>query len=132
MIDRDVVIRGCPEATLVARGQGPIFRVTRKGRLRISQLALYSGPQPTALALVELEAGARLVAREVGFLAVPLANGGGVAIYDSTTTIVEGGERIRRGHTNGPIRVALPAGYLDHLDDLTVPDDADVMALSGG
>ena len=42
------------------------------------------------------------------------------------------GERIRRGHTNGPIRVALPAGYLDHLDDLTVPDDADVMALSGG
>ena len=37
--------------------------------------------------------------------------------------IVEGGERIRRGHTNGPIRVALPFGYLDHLDDLTVPDD---------
>ena len=46
--------------------------------------------------------------------------------------IVPGGERIRRGHTNGPIRVALPAGYLDHLDDMTVPDDAHVMALSGG
>ena len=43
-----------------------------------------------------------------------------------------GGERIRRGHTNGPIRVALPDGYLDHLDDVTVPDDSHVMALSGG
>jgi len=46
--------------------------------------------------------------------------------------LVDGGERIRRGHTNGPIRVALPNGYLDHLDDLTVPDDAHLMALSGG
>ena len=55
-----------------------------------------------------------------------------IAELDPTVTLVEGGERIRRGHTNGPIRVALPAGYLDHLDDLTVPDDADVMALSGG
>ncbi len=55
-----------------------------------------------------------------------------IAALDPMLRIVEGGERIRRGHTNGPIRVALPAGYLDHLDDLTVPDDADVMALSGG
>ena len=55
-----------------------------------------------------------------------------IAAVDHTITIVEGGERIRRGHTNGPIRVALPEGYLDHLDDLTVPDDASVMALSGG
>ena len=55
-----------------------------------------------------------------------------IAQLDPTTAIVEGGERIRRGHTNGPIRVVLPAGYLDHLDDLTVPDDGDVMALSGG
>jgi nifR3 family TIM-barrel protein len=46
--------------------------------------------------------------------------------------LVPGGERIRRGHTNGPIRVALPAGYLDDPDDVTPPDDADVMALSGG
>ena len=51
---------------------------------------------------------------------------------DPELRIVAGGERIRRGHTNGPIRVALPAGYLDHLDDLTVPDDGHVMALSGG
>lgn len=55
-----------------------------------------------------------------------------IAALDPMIRIVEGGERIRRGHTNGPIRVALPAGYLDHLDDLTVPDDADVLALSGG
>lgn len=55
-----------------------------------------------------------------------------IAETDPATLIVEGGERIRRGHTNGPIRVALPDGYLDHLDDLTVPDDGEVMALSGG
>ena len=51
---------------------------------------------------------------------------------DHTTEIVPGGERIRRGHTNGPIRVALPEHYLDHLDDDVVPDDDTVMALSGG
>lgn len=55
-----------------------------------------------------------------------------IAELDPALTIVEGGERIRRGHTNGPIRVVLPNGYLDHLDDLVVPDDNDVMALSGG
>ncbi len=55
-----------------------------------------------------------------------------IAALDPATAIVPGGERIRRGHTNGPIRVALPAGYLDHLDDAAVPDDDDVMALSGG
>ena len=55
-----------------------------------------------------------------------------------STPIVEGGERIKRGHTNGPIDVAIPDGWLDgqvrgSLDtDVTVPDDADVMALSGG
>jgi nifR3 family TIM-barrel protein len=46
--------------------------------------------------------------------------------------VVDGGERIRRGKTNGPIRVVLPDGYLTRLDDMTVPDDDDVMALSGG
>jgi nifR3 family TIM-barrel protein len=55
-----------------------------------------------------------------------------IAPLDPTLALVEGGERIRRGHTNGPIRVALPHGYLQRLDDLTVPDDGHVMALSGG
>jgi nifR3 family TIM-barrel protein len=55
-----------------------------------------------------------------------------IAALDGNTVLVKGGERIRRGHTNGPIRVALPEGYLDHLDDDTVPDDSHVMALSGG
>ncbi len=55
-----------------------------------------------------------------------------IAELDPATVIVDGGERIRRGHTNGPIRVALPNGYLDDLDDITPPDDAHVMALSGG
>jgi hypothetical protein len=59
-----------------------------------------------------------------------------LAGLDPAMTVVEGGERIRRGHTNGPIRVALPDGFLDDRDalehDLTVPADDDVMALSGG
>ena len=55
-----------------------------------------------------------------------------IAALDPTMTVVPGGERIRRGHTNGPIRVVLPDGYLDDLDDDTPPDDAQVMALSGG
>jgi len=55
-----------------------------------------------------------------------------IATLDPLMNVVEGGQRIRRVHTNGPIRVVLPNGYLDHLDDVVVPDDADVMALSGG
>ena len=55
-----------------------------------------------------------------------------IADLEPTLELVAGGERIRRGHTNGPIKVVLPYGYLDHLDDDEVPDDAHVMALSGG
>jgi nifR3 family TIM-barrel protein len=55
---------------------------------------------------------------------------------DRTLTVVDGGERIKRGHTNGPIKVSLPGGFLDDPlaleHDVTVPDDNDVMALSGG
>jgi nifR3 family TIM-barrel protein len=59
-----------------------------------------------------------------------------LAELDRALPVVDGGDRIRRGHTNGPIRVALPNGFLadrgalEH--DLSVPDDAAVMALSGG
>ena len=59
-----------------------------------------------------------------------------VAGLDPTLRVVDGGERIRRGHTNGPVKVSLPDGFLDDLEalehDLAVPDDNDVMALSGG
>jgi nifR3 family TIM-barrel protein len=61
-----------------------------------------------------------------------------VADLDPAARIVAGGERIKRGHTNGPIKVSLPDGWLDDrrrddlLDDMTVPDDDHVMALSGG
>jgi nifR3 family TIM-barrel protein len=59
-----------------------------------------------------------------------------VAALEPTLHVVAGGERIRRGHTNGPIRVALPDGFLDDVarleHDAGVPDDDDVMALSGG
>jgi nifR3 family TIM-barrel protein len=51
---------------------------------------------------------------------------------DPDLELVPGGERITRGHSNGPIRVALPDGYLDDLDSCEIPDDDDVMALSGG
>ncbi len=55
---------------------------------------------------------------------------------DPTVLPVEGGSRIRRGHTNGPIKVALPEGFLDDVDALDdrweIPDDDHVLALSGG
>jgi len=54
------------------------------------------------------------------------------ARLDRTMSVVDGGERLARGHTNGPIKVVLPDGYLDNRDDMTVPDDGREMALSGG
>ena len=55
---------------------------------------------------------------------------------DPATCVVDGGERIKRGHTNGPIKVGAADGWTVGRDalgaDVTVPDDADVMALSGG
>jgi nifR3 family TIM-barrel protein len=55
-----------------------------------------------------------------------------VAELDPAMGMVTGGERIKRGHTNGPIRVSLPEHFLDDRDELVIPDDNDVMALSGG
>jgi nifR3 family TIM-barrel protein len=55
-----------------------------------------------------------------------------IALLDHDAVLVPGGERIVRGHSNGPIRVALPDGYLDHLEDETPPDDAAAVAVSGG
>ncbi len=51
---------------------------------------------------------------------------------DGSLELVPGGERIKRGHTNGPIKVSLPEHFLDDRDDFVIPDDAHVMALSGG
>ncbi|MGH9134535.1 MAG: tRNA dihydrouridine synthase DusB [Ilumatobacteraceae bacterium] len=55
-----------------------------------------------------------------------------LAGLDPSAELVDGGERIKRGHANGPIKVALPDGYLDHPDDVTIPDDDAVLAVSGG
>jgi nifR3 family TIM-barrel protein len=54
------------------------------------------------------------------------------AEMDRSIALVAGGERLTRGHTNGPIRVVLPEGYLENADDMTVPDDDKVATLSGG
>lgn len=54
------------------------------------------------------------------------------ARMDRSMRLVDGGERLTRGHTNGPIKVVLPENYLRDRDDLTVPDDDKVAALSGG
>ena len=51
---------------------------------------------------------------------------------DPAMTIVPGGERIRRGHTNGPIRVASRTATSTTSTTTSRPDDDDVMALSGG
>ena len=51
---------------------------------------------------------------------------------DRAMNLVPGGERFARGHTNGPIKVVLPEGYLESRDDMVAPDDSDVVALSGG
>lgn len=52
---------------------------------------------------------------------------------EPTVEPVPGAGRLTRGHTNGPIKVALPEGYLDHLDDHTPPSgDSDAAAQSGG
>ena len=55
-----------------------------------------------------------------------------VAALDPATEMVAGGERVKRGHSNGPIKVSLPEHFLDDRDEYVVPDDNDVMALSGG
>jgi len=51
---------------------------------------------------------------------------------DPAMQMVAGGERIQRGHTNGPIKVSLPHHFLADRDEFVIPDDNDVMALSGG
>ncbi len=51
---------------------------------------------------------------------------------DRSLSLVAGGERLTRGHTNGPIKVVLPDGYLENRDDMTVPEDGAVVALNGG
>ena len=55
-----------------------------------------------------------------------------LADVDNDIELPPGGARIVRGHHNGPIRVALPDGYLNDRDDITPPDDAEAAAASGG
>ncbi len=55
-----------------------------------------------------------------------------LACLDPDAALPPDAERIPRGHTNGPIAVALPDGYLDDLDDATPPPEAGRAALTGG
>jgi nifR3 family TIM-barrel protein len=54
------------------------------------------------------------------------------ALCDENAGIVEGGERFVRGHSNGPVNIVLPQGFLENLDDLVAPDDATLTHMSGG
>jgi len=54
-----------------------------------------------------------------------------LAGLDPHLEIVPGGERLVRGHTNGPRRPVLPEGWLDSVDDPSPPVGAEV-AVSGG
>jgi nifR3 family TIM-barrel protein len=55
-----------------------------------------------------------------------------LATLDPDLTLVPGGLRIRRGHTNGPRPVHLPHGWLDDRDDATpLPPEAEAL-VSGG
>lgn len=55
-----------------------------------------------------------------------------LASLDPDLAALPGAARMRRGHTSGPIAVALPDGYLDDLDDATPPGDGDLLVMSGG
>jgi len=55
-----------------------------------------------------------------------------VAGLDPHLRLVPGGARLRRGHTNGPRTVHLPAGWLDARDDATPPGAAADALVSGG
>ena len=55
----------------------------------------------------------------------------GLDDLDRTTALPTDAVRIRRGHTNGPRRVHLPAGWFDSVADPTPPEGADVL-VSGG
>jgi len=55
-----------------------------------------------------------------------------IAQCDPEASIVEGGERFVRGHSNGPVNIVLPHGFLENLDDLVAPDDATLTHMSGG
>jgi nifR3 family TIM-barrel protein len=55
-----------------------------------------------------------------------------LACLDPTLTLVPGGERFARGHTDGPRRVVLPQGWLDDPDSMVGPDPAGDLLVSGG
>jgi hypothetical protein len=54
-----------------------------------------------------------------------------LATLDPHLALPDVARRMPRGHTNGPIPVALPVGWLDNLDDPTPPAGADGF-VSGG
>jgi len=54
-----------------------------------------------------------------------------LAELDPSVPFPEEARRNKRGHTNGPRPVHLPPGWLDHVDDPTPPEGADLL-VSGG
>ena len=54
-----------------------------------------------------------------------------IARLDPEAEIRPNALRAARGHTNGPRPVHLPEGWLDHVDDPTPPEGAELL-VSGG
>ena len=55
-----------------------------------------------------------------------------IAAVDPETPFPPAGVRVSRGKSGGTQKVALPEGYLDHLDDSTPPGPEAETADSGG
>ena len=53
-----------------------------------------------------------------------------LAAHDRARVLGARGGRLKRGHTNGPIRVAMPDGVFD--DERAVPHDPDELTHTGG
>ena len=54
------------------------------------------------------------------------------AEFDRSATLPPEGVRVKRSHTGGPRKVALPDGWLDDPDELVVLGDAAEANVSGG
>ena len=81
--DRSIIVRGCPEAVIIAiEGGIPLFRVINGGRLTLEALTLFGTATPTRPTLVEVAAtAASLDVRESLLINLAAPAGGASAIH---------------------------------------------------